>query len=156
MPKRLVRQLFKIVGLITVFLVCCLFGFYKSLGLKSGTELTGRLVSSCNTLADRLCTDRREIAELVRFCFKDDWVTCKDGRFYASRKTVGEAEAEILDEMFSAIGMMDCESEYRRIKAYSQRLEEIYKRSLQKNAELGKLYKTLGISAGLFLVLFLI
>ena len=69
---------------------------------------------------------------------------------------MGEAEAEILDEMFSTIGMMDCESEYRRIKAYSQRLEEIYKRSLQKNAELGKLYKTLGVSAGLFLVLFLI
>ena len=150
------RQLFKIIGLITVFSVCCLMGFYKSLGLKNDAEAIGSLVTSCNSLADRLRAERREIAELVKACFKEEYVEYSGGRFYASRKTVGEAEAKILDEMFSGIGMMDCESEERRIKAYGKRLEENYRRSVQKNTELSRLYKTLGVSSGLFLVLFLI
>lgn len=148
--------MFKIIGLVTVFFVCCLIGFYKSLELRGDAEIIGSLVVSCNALADRLRSERREIAELVKSCFKEEYVEYSQGRFYASKKTVGEAEAKILDEMFSGIGMMDCESEDRRIKAYAKRLEENYRRSLQKNAELGRLYKTLGVSSGLFLVLFLI
>lgn len=150
------RLLFKTVGLITVFLVCCLFGLLKSEEVKKENELALLLVSACNRMAELIRTERRELCLAVDASFKSEWVLCKDKRFYANRTVIGKDQADILDELFSSVGMMDSEAEYQRIRLYAERLEQTQKRAAKKALEQGRLYKTLGVSFGVFMVLFLI
>lgn len=150
------RPLFKTVGLITVFLVCCLFGLLKSEEVKKENELALLLVSACNRMAELIRTERRKLSLAVEASFKAEWVLCKDKKFYVNRTVIGKDQADILDELFSSVGMMDSESEYRRIRLYAERLEQSQKRAAKKALEQGRLYKTLGVSFGVFMVLFLI
>ena len=148
--------LLKIAGLLVVFSVCCLWGLLKSSSLKTAQRRCYSLSRSCLDLAEYIRLEACEILPLAKRCFDNNYITFEDDKILPDRKTLSNNEAEILAELFDNIGMRDKLAEYDRTKLYAALFEEQYRLAEEKYKTEGKLYNTLGVLGGIFMILFLI
>lgn len=148
--------LFKIIGLLAVFSVCCLWGFSKSSALRMAERRSYFLVRSCSALAEYIRLDKGEIVPLVKTCFDNNYIIVSGDKISPNRNTLNNSEAEILAELFDNIGMQDISAEYDRTKLYAALLEKQHQSAEEKYKTEGKLYNTLGLLGGVFIILFLI
>lgn len=137
---------FKIFGLLSILISCTAFGFYKSytLGLR------------CRKLSE-LCVSLEKLSCFINTSFKDLDVLIKDS-FGGKINTDGisKEDKEILDKLFSEIGISDREYDFKSILLAKALLEKQLKVAEDDCKRLSKLYNSLGFLCGLSLCIFLI
>ena len=148
--------LLKIAGLIIVFCASCLFGFYKSIGLKGSADRIYSLIRSFETLAEYIRLGNFEILPLIEKCFPENLVWVSNNKVYVNREILDVETVKRVEEFFAGVGMNDKKAEYERTLFYKTALQKEYDFAFQKYREQGRLYNTLGILCGLFLILFLV
>jgi hypothetical protein len=146
----------KILGLITVFAVSCLLGFYKSVGLKVKADRIYSLIRSLEKMAEYIRLGNLEILLLIEKCFDKELVFVKENKIYTNKDILDKESIKIIEEFFSAIGTGDKKAEYERTFIYKNMLEKEYNEAYKVYKEQGRLYNTLGVLGGLFLILFLV
>ena len=146
----------KFAGLITVFCVSCLFGFYKSNGLKKRADRIYSLIRSFENIAEYIRLGNCEILPLIEKCFDKELVYVKNNKVFVSVEILDNETATKTEEFFLNVGMNDKKAEYERALFYKDILRKEYDSALQNYRQQGRLYNTLGVLCGLFLILFLV
>lgn len=148
------QLLFKFAGIALIFFASAFAGYFKARSLKEDCERLSALVGSTEKLAEYIRSHGGEIAALTKLCFDSRLVQFNDGAVILSREHLKGEPLKLLQRLFSEIGIMDAETEYKRVKMYASLLEKEYLQSAKKCAELCRLYNTLGILCGAFLCIF--
>lgn len=148
--------LFKAVGLFLIFSVCSLCGIAKSESLKTKRKHIYLVTRSVEDLAEYIRLGRGEAFVLVKECFDKDYVYTNDGEITVNNTFLEKETVEILKEFFRDFGMQDVSAEYERTLIYVKILKKQYDESDLKCRELCRLYNTLGMLFGVFLVIFLL
>ena len=65
----------KVSGLLTIFAVCCLFGFLKSSALNKRAGKLLDFLKGMDFLGERIKMGTSEITELLKISFKEDLIT---------------------------------------------------------------------------------
>ncbi len=145
--------LFKLSGLIIIFLSSAGFGFYNSYKLKMREKKLRGIICSMTELRERVRTGAGEIGEIIEKSFgktaslSSDWA-----RLDCEWLTKGDAE--VLKEFFTDIGMSDAEAECERTELYITLMQKQCNDAEKKCGELCRLYGTLGVLGGLFICVF--
>ena len=103
--------LFKLAGLITVFSVCTLGGFFKSMSLKKRHSRLCGFYRSMSDLRERIRMGSGEIERLVALSFEEGAVLLSDGKTQIDRAYIEGEDAALLEEFFRDLGMSDSQSE---------------------------------------------
>ncbi len=148
--------LFKTVGLFLIFSVCVLCGIAKSESLKLKRKHIYLVTRSVENLAEHIRLGRGEVFILVKECFNTDYVAVLRGEIAVNDAFLEKETVEILEEFFRDFGMQDTTAEYERTLMYAKILNKQYDESDLKCRELCRLYNTLGLLCGVFLVIFLL
>ena len=148
------RLIFKALGLIIVFCVFALWGFLKANALSARSRKLGVLTRSINQLAEFIKNDGSEIARLINTCFEKSEVTIRDGKINYNNLFLEKEDIALLVGFFEGLGKNDRQSEYERTKLFAKTLEKQSIEAREKNANLSKLYSSLGVLIGIFFVIF--
>lgn len=148
------RLIFKVLGLIIVFCVFSLWGFLKANVLSARSRKLGVLTRSINQLAEFIKNDGSEIARLINMCFEKSEVAVRDGKINFNNLFLEKEDIALLDGFFEGLGKNDRQSEYERTKLFAKTLEKQSIEAREKNANLSKLYSSLGVLIGIFFVIF--
>lgn len=146
--------LFKLAGLITVFITCSLAGFLKSFALKKRHKKLLGVYRSMSDLRERIRMGAGEIERLVALSFSEDTVSLQNGKAIINTMYLEKAETAVLEEFFRDLGMTDSESEYERTGLYMALIEKKCGEAEKKCGELCRLYSTLGMLCGIFICIF--
>jgi stage III sporulation protein AB len=107
-------------------------------------------------MAEYIRLGNLEILLLIEKCFDKELVFVKENKIYTNKDILDKESIKITEEFFSAIGTGDKKAEYERIFIYKNMLEKEYNEAYKVYKEQGRLYNTLGVLGGLFLILFLV
>ena len=146
----------KVSGLLTIFAVCCLFGFLKSSALNKRAVKLLDFLKGMDFLGERIKMGTSEITELLKISFKEDLISYEGSEFFADGDYLKNEDISPINEFLSKLGMGDTDSEYERIKAYKAIIELQHKAAETDCLNLCKLYKTLGVLTGVFICIFLL
>lgn len=142
--------IFKITGLILIFLTSALGGFY--LAFKNETEFKNLnlFISYILELRDRILYNGGEIEELITKVFgKNTLITLNDGKVLITDGAVRQKDLNTLEEFFQKLGSTEQSSEIDRADLCLSRLKESQKELSKETSEKSRLYKILGVSCGL-------
>ena len=148
--------LFKLAGLMTVFSVCTLGGFFKSMSLKKRHSRLCGFYRSMSDLRERIRMGSGEIERLVALSFEEGAVLLDGGRVEIEGSYLEKEDAALLEEFFRDLGMSDSQSECERIGLYMALVKKKCEEAEQKCGELCRLYNALGILCGIFICIFLL
>ena len=143
--------LFKIIGLSLLFLCCCAVGFLKAAALSKRTQRLSDFIKGITELAERIRSESTEIKRLFEICFEKSLIT---GKNEPNEEYLLKEDIALLKEFFGSIGMRDSVSEYERCCLYKGLLENRRCDAEKRSRELSRLYNTLGVLGGIFVVLF--
>ena len=138
-----------------MFCVSCLFGFYKSISLKKQADRIYSLIRSFENIAEYIRLGNFEILPLIEKCFSEELVYVKDNKVVVNKEILDTEIALKTEEFLENVGMNDKKAEYERAVFYKDILQKEYDTALQNYRQQGRLYNTLGVLCGLFLILFL-
>ena len=139
-----------------MFCVSCLFGFYKSIGLKKRADRIYSLIRSFENIAEYIRLGNFEILPLIQKCFSEELVCSENEKVIVNREILDTETAKITEEFLENVGMNDKKAEYERAMFYKEILQKEYDIAFQNYRQQGRLYNTLGVLCGLFLILFLV
>lgn len=145
----------KILGIFIIFSVCTVFGVFKSLSLKERSLSLEFYQKALHSLARRVRTDSRELSILLPICFEER-VFFRENSIVFDKEHLTKADISLLQEFFATLGKNDKQTEYERIKLFSELLEETKTEAFAEYTKSGKLYRTVGVLSGLGLCIFLI
>lgn len=145
-------NLFKIIGLIIVFTVPCIFGFLKSYNLSKRSEKLKGFFTALGELASRVRVENIPKEKLYEKCFTKELLN-KD--LSVNPEFLKPNDINFLNEFLSGFGVKDKISESERIKLYSERLSEILETANKEKDKLCKLYSSLGVLSGVAFCIFL-
>ena len=148
--------LFKLAGLLTVFSVCTLGGFFKSMSLKRRHLRLCGFYRSMSELRERIRMGSGEIERLVELSFEKGAVLLYEGKAQIDGGYLEREDTALLEEFFRDLGMSDSDSEYERIGLYMALVMKKCEEAEQKCGELCRLYNALGILCGIFICIFLL
>ena len=148
--------LFKTVGLLLIFSASVLWGFMKSEALKGEKRHIYMVTRSVETLGEYIRLGKGEACLLVNECFSKDYVDTADGVVTVKDSFLKTETVKILKDFFKDFGMQDSAAEYKRVCLYSEMLKKQYAEAEGKCREMCRLYSTLGVLCGVFLVIFLL
>lgn len=143
----------KILGLGILFLVCSVSGFAASVSLKKRSVKTEALLKSFYSLAELVRIGGFEISELCERCFGGA-VKFECGAFFYDSEGLKQEDISFLEDFFSSFGILDKGGEYERTRFYTGLLEMRVKKAKEIYAERGRLYRNLGLMAGLTIFIF--
>lgn len=146
--------LFKVLGLITVFIASTLAGFLKSFGLKKRHKKLLEIYRSMSELRERIRMGTGDIERLVYLSFNSDTVNISKGSAVINTMYLEKTDIAVLEDFFCNLGMSDSNSEYERIGLYMALTEKKCDEAEKKCGELCRLYSSLGILCGLFICIF--
>ena len=147
--------LFKISGLLVVFLVSASLGLLKSESLKLRCDRLEKIVKSLNRLCELVRIGGYEIDELISVCFDSNIINSEKGNFFICEEYLLKEDIDILREFFNGFGVTDKEGEVKRIKLFCSLLEGKHRDAQKAFLELGRLYRSVGLMGGLILCIFL-
>lgn len=147
-------MLFKITGLLIIFLVCSMAGIIKASGLKSRSQKLMQYYQGALALAERIRVCEGEIIPLVKICFNSTLLTVSKDKVIVEATGLKKEDTQLLNEFFNNIGMSDQESQYKRTRAFAALLKEKYSASTLESQNLCRLYQSLGVLCGIFLCIF--
>lgn len=146
--------IFKTAGLLLLFLCCSAFGFIKAATLKKRSDKLSGFIKGLCELSERIRTGGGEIERLLKLCFERKLGVYQNGSFGLSTEYLLKEDISLLNEFFGDLGMRDTRSEYERCCLYKTLVENRQKEAEQNFRELSKLYNTLGVLSGIFIILF--
>lgn len=155
-------MIIKCVGLVCAFLFFALIGAYQSIKLKRRKENLNDILLFLNKLETQIRYKRGDIVSLVFSCADNVLTPLKNAESFEeyqgiiSDLPVKKEEKGLLSKFFYEIGSMDLDGELSSIKLYTEFFNEIYEKSKLDIDNKSKLYRMLGIFAGLAFVIFFI
>lgn len=147
--------LFKIMGLLSVFLSLSGVGFLKALGLRKRAFALKCYFKGFSALTECVTHSKIEAAHLLNSCFEDGKVYIKDGKIIFCEEGLQKQDSLLLKEFFDGFGLQSGEGEASRCRLYSTLLNQKCAEADEKLQKLFKLYSSLGVLSGLFVCIFL-
>ena len=148
--------IFKAAGLGLVFICCCAAGFTKSFSLKKRVDKLSCFIKGFNELSYRVRNGEGEIKQLCSVCFTENLGGFENGRFSVFKDGLSKSDISLLNEFFEDLGMRDSLREYERCKLYENLVTAQYDSAHSDFSSLSKLYNTLGVLGGVFIILILL
>ncbi len=147
----------KIAGLILIFSVCSAFGFMKSSNLKKRENYLEALIRCMEELGQRMRYDGSNKEKLINQTFVVENLFTFSGEKAVFPESYCDTDTEnILCDFLNAFGKGDIESELKRVELCKLSLERRYLSSQKASSEMGKIYRTMGMSVGAVVCLLLI
>lgn len=146
----------KIIGLLTVFLSCCLVGFYKAAQTRQRSEVLKELLDGMSRLSYYVELSGPEANHIIERCFKKERVFIKNGEIRFNYEQLGVEDITFLKEFFGGFGRQCSAKEAQRCEAFTRQLSKRLEEAQNEGAKLFKLYNTLGVLSGLFFCIFLL
>lgn len=146
--------LFKIAGLVLIFIAFSFLGFFKTVSLKKRAKKLKEIYRSMSVLREKIRTNQGEIVNLVKKSFPNNAVEIKDEKITAKSNEFLEEDKKLIDEFFSDVGMSDSIGEYERIGIYMSLILKKCEEADNKYLELGRLYSGIGVLSGIFICIF--
>lgn len=139
------RTLFKIVGLISVFIVCIALGFLKAFSLKGRYEDLRIATSSISKLKEKIRLHTGDKTRLFLECFS-----------VPPEKLINlnNDDKALLNEFIINFGKSDTKAEIERCDAYISLFKTKMFEAKTEFDEQQRLYKTLGFLGGIFICIF--
>jgi stage III sporulation protein AB len=107
-------------------------------------------------MAEHIRLGNLEILCIIEKCFDKELVFVRENRICVNKEILDAESIKIIEEFFCSIGTGDKKREYERTSVYKNMLEQEYNHAYKVYKEQGRLYNTLGLLCGLFLILFLV
>lgn len=139
--------LFKLLGFALIILTCSSAGFLKANRLNLRAKKLYSLQKGVAQLKELIRLRGGEIDRLIVQSFES---------YPIDYSHLEVSDCEITDSLFSEIGMLDTQSAYNRCELCLSLLQNKYDEAQKSCRELGKLYKSIGALAGIFICIFLI
>ena len=139
--------LFKILGFAMIIFTTAAIGFSKSAELFRRCDKLGFVCKGVRTLKEHIRLHGGETDRLIEKSF---------GKYPIDYTYLENGDVKLLEEFFAQLGMSDTTAEYERCELYVTLLEERLAEAQKKYRELGKLYKSVGVMAGIFICIFFI
>ena len=155
-------MIIKTVGLVCAFMFFSLIGIYQSVKLKKRKDNLNEILLFLNRLGTTIRYRRGDIVSLISDCADNVLVPLKNAEEYSEYQNIvmklplKKEEKGLLSKFFYQIGTMDLEGELSSINLYIEFFNEIYEKAKYDLENKSKLYRMLGIFAGLaFVVMFI-
>ncbi len=155
-------MIIKTVGLVCAFMFFSLIGIYQSVKLKKRKDNLNEILLFLNRLGTTIRYRRGDIVSLISDCADNVLVPLKNAEEYSQYQNIvmklplKKEEKGLLSKFFYQIGTMDLEGELSSINLYIEFFNEIYEKAKYDLENKSKLYRMLGIFAGLaFVVMFI-
>ena len=145
----------KFLGFFLIFSVCAALGVLKSLSLKERALTLNTYQKALHTLAERVRADSRELSVLLPICFEQKALFRQNSIIF-DKEHLTKADIALLEEFFSSLGKGEKQAEYERIKLFCTLLQNAQGEADSEYQKSGKLYRTIGVLAGIGICIFLI
>ena len=139
------RLLFKIIGLLFLFLCCTALGFLKANALKNRLDSLKKLKNGLLTLKEQLRLHSGDKNKLISVCFPN---------INKLLQTLPPDDIKLWNEFLAQFGFGDTKSEYERCLAFITLFDNKINALAGEISEQQKLYKSLGFLGGVFLCIF--
>ena len=146
--------MFKIIGLLILFISSSMLGFLKSYNLKMRAEKLKGLCLSFEMLASRIKAEKTELERAVLLSFSEDTVYIKESKAVINPALLEKEDISLVEEFFESFGRRDINSEYERVLLFASLLQKQRKDAEEKKEKLSKLYNSLGVLFGIFICIF--
>ena len=148
--------LFKILGLIIVFLACSGAGFINAQHLKNRKTTLDNYVKGLSTLCNCIRHSNDEAFPLFFQCFGEKNVYIQNGKLCFCKDGLNNKDIALLEEFFSGFGFSSGEEEFERSELFKALITQRLNEADDNFNRLFKLYRSLGVLAGLFVCIFLL
>lgn len=148
--------LFKLLGLVLIFLTSMGIGFLNSSALRRRKERLCSIYRSFVQLAEYIKSENTEITALLERCFEQSDIILQNGKVQFNEKYLESEDNSLLKEFLNGFGTRDIEGEYKRTCMYASLLDKQRELADGKCKELCRLYDTLGVLLGAVICIFFI
>ena len=141
----------KLMGIVILLTSMTAYGFYMASSAMTVTKRILEYITCITELRDRISYNGGELLSIVKSAFGElPIIVIKNGRVYTTDCGIGERERKIIDDYFTKLGTTERQGEINRAELCITLLKERYNSLAKENAEKAKLYRILGVSAGIF------
>ena len=147
------RLIFKITGLLLIFISFSALGILKSLSLKKREERLKAYWSFLTLLSSKISAGEEFLKSALQ---NPSLVSFKNGKPEFQKAFLLKEDISVLSEFFGSFGMADRQSEYKRCLLYIKLLEKQKENAAENFKKLSKLYSSLGILSGIFICIILL
>ena len=150
-------SILKISGIIGIVLSLSGLGFLKANALSHRVTKLKLIFGGLGVRSEHISYGGEEIekALLKSFC-SCDFIAVKNRRAVCCDSELSGEDKRILNEMFSRLGNGDVEAELNRIGLCKRLIEHQLKSAQEECHQKGKVYKALGVCAGLAIGIFIV
>lgn len=141
----------KLMGTLTLLVSMSAYGFYMASKVEVATKRILEYIACITELRDRISYNGGELLNIVKSAFGDlPIIIFENGRVHTADCGIGERERKIIDDFFIKLGTTERQGEINRAELCITLLKERHKHLAEENAQKAKLYRILGVSAGIF------
>ncbi len=146
----------KILGALAVFISLSSVGFLKADMLKRRVTAITFTIGALNTLSELMAYGSDERTVLLKRCFGERITYNASGVAECADADFNAYDKQILNETLLMLGSGDTDSECRRIELCTKRLQTNLEAAQREYSEKSKVYRSVGVCAGLAFGIFII
>ena len=146
-------QIIRITGLVIIFLVPTVYGFFKAFCVAKRSEKLINFVMAISDLCECIKIENIPKNRILRRCFSSAFL---NEDLTLNTDYLKNEDINLLSEFLTGFGKRDKNSEYERTKNYILRLKQNCDKANEEKDKLCKLYSSLGVLCGFSLLIFLI
>ncbi len=146
----------KAIGLLLIFISAAFLGVFFSIRVRKRVKKIEGLCDAVKSLAADIKIGSYSRETLILKRFKENTVYISGGKPTVDRTYLKGEEADILADFLSELGQRDRLFEYERAAAFSNRLEEIFKKASAESDKICRLYCSMGTLIGIMLCILFI
>ena len=146
----------RIFGALAVVLSLSATGFLKADLLKRRVTAIGNMIGALNTLRELIAYGNDERETLIGKCFGKGVSYGSHGVLECNDTDLNVSDRQIINEMLHSLGSGDIASENRRIELCVKRLQTQLEAARREYSDKSKVYRSLGVCAGLAFGIFII
>lgn len=148
--------LLKFGGLFLIFAASSLFGVYKAFTLKKRGDKLQSICFSLSKLAELVRNGAGELQKILELSFQKEILIFENGKPIISCSFLLKDDVQLAESFLGEIGMLNSESEYKRVILYKTLFEQKATEAMQRSQTLSRLYTSLGVLIGLSICIFLV
>ncbi len=147
--------MFKLIGIITVFLASTAFGFYKGAALKFRQK---RLLNICLFIEAASVRIRagEDMKSIILSAGEKAGFYIEGYQIFAADDNLKTTDIKLAEDFIKGLGMGDTEAELKRCEVFRDLFAAELKKADSELKEKGSLYGKLGVFAGLLIGIVLI
>ncbi len=148
-------EIFKIGGLLLIFLASSFLGFYKSNQLLKRSKALSEVCVSLEKLAGLIKCGTADLQQLLDLCFEDKVQKTQKGYALKDDRLFKE-DKKLFEKLITQMGVRNKESEIKNVLLYNTLFQKRLKEAEDKAERLAKLYNSLGALIGASICILLI